>query len=1008
MEKIYTTLRTSLFILSLSFISITLIGADSFANGIISGKITDASTGESLAFANVSLDSTSIGTTTDLEGNYTLFAPEGNYTLVVSYLGYTDVRQEIQIQDGEKITIDVELTFGTLLEAVTISAQASGQISAINEQLASNKIVNVISAEKMEELPDANAAESIGRLPGISVSRSSGEANKVIVRGLSPKYSNVSIEGIKMPSTNDYDRSVDLNLIQGEMLSGVEVSKSLRADMDADAIGGTINLKLRSASEGLKFNTNVEGGYNFLGSSFNNYKVVGAVSNRFFKNKIGARLQLTSETKQLPSHRFGGSYSGAILSQVLDSEGNLTGEESYKFRTLGATLTDQNTQRSRNGATLVLDYDSDFFEVKYFSLYNRKIDESTNRTNSFTFTSPNEPYRQNVGEYRNNTNFTINSLQTKYKFLGTNLNLTLSTSIANSTSPSTSFDFLQLDDGADPINQDYLIFRHPAEVLNSFQNIDVNSTYFQGASLSTSTLKDINRDILLNYEIPFELNKNFSGVITVGGKYHLLTRDSGQDEDFVDYQYGIGRSRKEALIALYPWIETNLGAQRGLEAINFLDPNYDPGVFLDGRYNLGWSADINMLSEMHKDFKDNSEKSFQKGGYSNFYKDYTNREESYAGFAMVEFNLWKKLMILPGLRYEREATSYQSYLLFTQSGSVSGIKGVPRPTSADRMNEFLFPSLNMKYKINDWSFLQAAAYRSTSRPDFRRLSPLVIIPEYSTSAFTSGNPYLKPSTAYNYDLGLAVYGNKIGLFTVNAFYKEVTGFIFTMNNYFPLRNDRIINAPSTFLDGLPGEELYPYDELEPVARTNIAFNNLEKSSYKGIEVSWQTNFWYLSNFLKGFVLDVNATFLTSSTHYPYFDEAVVGVDSSGFFPKDIIGFEYKTREGRFADQPNKIVNVILGYDIKGFSSRLSFRYQERSITGIDTRLALSESYYDDFVLVDLSLKQNITERLSIYANATNILNHIDDYFVEYIDQDPLPTSSEQYGRRIQFGLRYNY
>jgi len=101
----------------------------------------------------------------------------------------------------------------------------------------------------MQELPDANAAEAIGRLPGISLQRDAGEANKVVVRGLSPKYVNVTLEGLKMPSTDMNDRSVDLSMIQTESLGGVEVNKSLRPDMDADAIGGTVNLRLAKAPD---------------------------------------------------------------------------------------------------------------------------------------------------------------------------------------------------------------------------------------------------------------------------------------------------------------------------------------------------------------------------------------------------------------------------------------------------------------------------------------------------------------------------------------------------------------------------------------------------------------------------------------------------------------------------------------------------------------------------------------------------------------------------------------
>jgi len=69
-------------------------------------------------------------------------------------------------------------------------------MQAINEQLSSNSIVNVVSEAKIQELPDFNAAEAIGRLPGVSTLRSSGEANKIVIRGLAPEFNLVSIDGI--------------------------------------------------------------------------------------------------------------------------------------------------------------------------------------------------------------------------------------------------------------------------------------------------------------------------------------------------------------------------------------------------------------------------------------------------------------------------------------------------------------------------------------------------------------------------------------------------------------------------------------------------------------------------------------------------------------------------------------------------------------------------------------------------------------------------------------------
>src|SRR6056297_2912210 len=180
------------------------------------------------------------------------------------------------------------------LSEVIISTQARGQRAAINQQFASNLVINVVSSEKMQELPDANAAESIGRLPGVSLQRASGEASKVVIRGLSPKYSNVTLEGVKMASTGQ-DRSVDLSMIQGDALGGIEVSKSLRADQDADAIGGTVNLRLSEAPKKRKIDLMVQGGYANISRDFDNYKLTGGFSDRFWDNKLGLSFRALHE-----------------------------------------------------------------------------------------------------------------------------------------------------------------------------------------------------------------------------------------------------------------------------------------------------------------------------------------------------------------------------------------------------------------------------------------------------------------------------------------------------------------------------------------------------------------------------------------------------------------------------------------------------------------------------------------------------------------------------------------
>ncbi len=156
------------------------------------------------------------------------------------------------------------------------------------------------------------------------------------------------------------------------------------------------------------------------------------------------------------------------------------------------------------------------------------------------------------------------------------------------------------------------------------------------------------------------------------------------------------------------------------------------------------------------------------------------------------------------------------------------------------------------------------------------------------------------------------------------------------------------------------------------------------------------------------MLDINLTLLRSDTRYPYFENVVIGIDSSGFLPKEIIGYEYHTRSGRLVDQPSGILNLVLGWDYKGFSSRCSFRYQNNTLQNQDARLALTNSYYDTFMWVDISLKQRLTEQLDVFANLTNVSRHIDDYFIRFGGQTLLPRNSEQYGVRAQFGLTWGF
>jgi len=148
--------------------------------GIIKGKVTDRDTKQGLPSANIIIKGTRIGTTADLDGNFTIpNAPTGQQTITVSYIGYATVNIPVTVKEDGVVRHDFALRAEALKgKEYVITAQAQGQVQAINQQLAESRISSVVSEAKIQELPDFNAAAAISRLPGVSTLESSGEANK--------------------------------------------------------------------------------------------------------------------------------------------------------------------------------------------------------------------------------------------------------------------------------------------------------------------------------------------------------------------------------------------------------------------------------------------------------------------------------------------------------------------------------------------------------------------------------------------------------------------------------------------------------------------------------------------------------------------------------------------------------------------------------------------------------------------------------------------------------------
>lgn len=970
----------------------------------LKGVVTDAGTGETLIGANVRIVGTSFGAATDLDGSYAISGvPEGSYTIIFSYIGFKNLeRAGVSLTGGETLKLNAEISAESVLgEEIIVTAQARGQMAAINQQRASSSITNIVSSDRIKEVPDVNAAESIGRLPGVSLKRSGGEGNKVVVRGLSPQYTNVTIDGVRMTGV-DGDRSVGLSIISSEMLDGIELSKSLTADQDADAIGGVVNLRLREAENGLQLRTLLLGGYNDLDRSFSNYKVAANVSNRFFQSKLGVLLNLGQEQVIRSSDRFGASYAKVIST---DQE---------QLFTTSASITERKAVRQRSHGSLMLDYKIGFMKIRFNNFYSRMENDNTVRNNVFRFNE--NDFRFSISDDQPIESIRTHSLRTIFDVGTTELSVNLAISDTRLDTKSDGYNFEDdraLSGGNIPENDK--LFAQPSRLIDQYFDITSGEQSLLLDNVRrTSVRQDETNTADLNWKIPFSLFDNVSGHIKTGAKYASKTRSNDTESRQAYYFGGIGIGRVNTIVQQPEFSnfltreDVGITNAEGLVGANFLDPDYDYGEILNGRYELGYSMDLQKLKETHDVLYDRFEQSFlwTQGVPSNI-NDYTNTEDLAAGYIMAEVNIGENLLLLPGVRFENVQTEYTGTYLVEDDFDPDGVKFTEKVT-ANRRNSNWFPSINARYDVNEWSDIRAAVYRSASRPDYQFLSPALGSNGLGTN-INSFNPFLQPAMATNYDVGISFFTNKLGLFTINGFHKEIDNLIYRLPVYQPQFLGRLEGAPASLVSSLEAPRAL-YDPMiftrAGTSNNNIPINNPNRAYFTGFEISWQTNFWYLPGLLSGLVLDLNYSRIWSRTEFPFL-RIENRIDADRPFPIPIEVPIYDTREARLIDQPADLFNARIGWDFKGFSSRLSFRYQGETIGSLDPVNSLLDEVSSDQFRMDFNMKQKITRRLSFTADVANINEFIDDS--NFISRDNImPRASEFFGLTAQFGFRYNF
>ncbi len=945
-------------------------------SGSVAGVVLDHSTGEPLPGANIIVEGTSLGAATNLEGEFTLKGlPPGKYSLKARYIGYQAETQEIQIKPEQKSPVTFKLK-STIVkgEQVTVTAQAEGQMEAINQQISDRRIVNVVSSDRIQELPDANAAESVGRLPGVSINRSGGEATSVTIRGLSGGFNTVTIEGV---------RGVSLASITPNMLDGIVLTKSLTADMEGDATGGNVNFVLKDAPAGFRAQVDLKGGYSGIKNQFGMPKGNLSLSNRFMNQKLGVMAQVSAYQDDRSTDYFDASYvhsSQYIFHQP--GEPRMT-----RFR-----LRNVNNIRNRYGASLVLDYRLPSGKLMFKNFFSQLNSMTTQRQTvakpekGFDAVSFEHSYRKSVSQ-----NYSA-LLAGEHDVLWGVFDWQLSYAFGKGEHPTDwSADFTSNYGAYTGSDKDTK--RSPEEILELF---DWNMSKLKWDAHQVDYSKSEKRELglAMDYEFPFYLSRALSGHIKFGGKYRQNNRESDKESWLSDPVFAGGYEEQGILL------RDKVFSDRKLDLVDDLYPAYSN--FLDESLNIsdllknyGFLAysnheDMKKIAEFYDVSKGSALPYYMQEDIKADNSDYKNMSHYAAGYIMGEINIGNHLLFIPGIRYEYAENKFDTYYIDIRDRSYQYKyqQGTKIELHDSPSNVQWLPMFHLKYNLTNWADIRLASTKTLKRPGYLRYSPHLFI---DSEEISRGNPNLKVETSQNFDAQVSVYSNVLGLFAVGGFYKEIDDFIYNVTSH--IRSGDTVRAlpPEVFGKYDPVEDFVGYDLTEPV-------NNKPTAYVRGIEFEWQTRFWYLPKPLNGLVLNTNMSFIDTDTKYPQYIETVGSPPWYGDKRDSLI-----YRDNRMQNQPDMVANISIGYDHGGFSGRLSYYYQGNTLHSVNRVFPIQDTYRDEINRWDLKLKQKITKNMSVFLDLNNITNDKDVLYynlVNYIDQ------KQDYGWQGTLGLGY--
>lgn len=647
------------------------------------------------------------------------------------WVGFTVSALAIAIASERLSAADAAATGAT--EHVEVVGQAASIDQALKEQRNSDNIESVVHADGVAQLPDANVAEAVQRLPGISVERDQGEGRFVSVRGLGPDLNSVTINGTLVPSPESARRAVALDVLPSELVQSLSVIKTLTPDMDANSLGGTVDVQSLSAFDhkGLFYTGTSEAGYN-QNTHQTSPKFSGAISDRF---SLGDGIDNFGVAAALSWNKrdFG--------SDNVETGGAWDFNDGARLNSFEQRVYD--ISRERTGGGLNFDYKPDDETQLYLrTLYSRFKDSETRNSTSLEFDKPQAAGELGKAKAKRKLKQREETQEIQSYVFGGERMLglwTLSGQAGYSTSSEDSPGHIAgatFKGNSSFPNSGFYDTEKPRPIIGAGfydpSNFTLDKVDWEEQD-TRDTEKNLRLDLARDYDV-----EGYASQVKFGGKVSRRNKDNDLNawvyKDFDDAGFN------DAQLNMTSFDKGNVHYQLGQ-----FGPGISGGAIKDliGGLNPG-------------DYYDEQESRAN---------DFKMREDINAAYVMntVDIDDWR---FIAGMRYE--GTEFEAKGTGVRDGAFEA-------QDTQRDYHHWLPGLHARYQLDKNTQLRAAWTNAVVRPTFGQLAPGFVIDDDEASF---GNPSLKPLESSNFDLGIEHYMGQAGTVSAFLFYKDIKNFVY--------------------------------------------------------------------------------------------------------------------------------------------------------------------------------------------------------------------------------------